>query len=76
MIKCDFKSRSCLYGMFGYPAFALVGDLGSDDAKQSWFLWLQFILFLLVIWLCLVLAVLAVSNSGLTFLWACVPALV
>jgi len=32
MIKCDFKSRSYFSGVFGYSVFALVGELGSDDA--------------------------------------------
>jgi len=30
MIKCDFKSRLCFSGVFGYSVFALVGELGSD----------------------------------------------
>jgi len=38
MIKCDLKSRSCFFGVFGYSVFALLGELGSDDAMYSWFL--------------------------------------
>ena len=30
MIKCELKSRSCFSGVFGYPVFAFVGDLGSE----------------------------------------------
>jgi hypothetical protein len=33
IITCDFKSESCFSGVMGYPGLALVGQLGSDDAK-------------------------------------------
>jgi hypothetical protein len=29
----DFKSESCFSGLLGYPGLAVVGVLGSDDAK-------------------------------------------
>jgi hypothetical protein len=35
IMRCDFKSTSCFSGELGYPRFAMVGDLGSDDAKKS-----------------------------------------
>jgi len=44
--------------------FALVGELGSDDAKQSWFLLLSFLCLPLAIWLSLVLAALALCDMA------------
>jgi len=35
IIKCDFISISCFSSEFGYLVFALVGELGSDDAKLA-----------------------------------------
>jgi hypothetical protein len=32
-MRCDFKSESCFSGVLGYPGLAVVGELGSDDAK-------------------------------------------
>jgi hypothetical protein len=32
-MRCDFKSESCFSCVLGYPGFAMVGELGSDDAK-------------------------------------------
>jgi len=63
-----FKSKSCFYGVFGYPVFSLVGELGSDDAKQSWFPLLRFLRLPLAIGLSLVFTCLAVSGSDLTLL--------
>jgi hypothetical protein len=37
-MRYDFKSKSCFLGVLGYPGLAVVGVLGSDDAKWSWFL--------------------------------------
>ena len=33
IMRCDFKSESCFSGVLGYPGLAVVGELGSDDAK-------------------------------------------
>jgi len=54
--------------VFGYPGLAVVGELGSDDAKWPWLLLLKFLYLPLTIWLSLVLAGLAVSDSGLPLL--------
>jgi hypothetical protein len=43
MMRCDFKSESCFSGVLGYPELDLVGILGSDDAKWSWFLFVRFL---------------------------------
>jgi len=53
----------------------VVGELGSEDAKWPWFLLLRFLHLPLAIWLSLVLAGLAVSDSGLIFLYVCVSLL-
>ena len=53
----------------------MVGELGSDDAKQAWFLLLIFLCLPFTIWLSLVLAVLAFSDCGLFVLQACVSVL-
>jgi len=66
--RCDFKSKSCFSGVFGYSVFSLVGELDSDDAKQSWFLLLRFLLLPLAIGLSLVFACLAVSENDLALL--------
>jgi hypothetical protein len=29
----DFRSESCFSGVLEYPEFAVVGELGSDNAK-------------------------------------------
>lgn len=42
IMKCDFNSKSCFLGVLGYPGIAVVGELGSDGAKQRWFLLLTF----------------------------------
>ena len=56
----------------GYPAFAVVGELGSDDAMEPWFLLFMFLPLPLDIWSSLVLADLAVSDCYLSLLQACV----
>jgi len=56
------------FSLLGYPGLPVVGKLGSDDAKWPWFLLLRFLHFPLTIWLFLVLAGFAVSDSGLTLL--------
>ena len=33
ILRCDFKSESCFSSVLGYPGLAVVGELGSDDAK-------------------------------------------
>jgi hypothetical protein len=32
-MRRDFRSESCFAGMMVYPGLAMVGELGSDDAK-------------------------------------------
>jgi hypothetical protein len=46
----------------------VVGELGSDDATYPLFLLIMFLSLPLAIWLSLVLAVLAVSDCGLSLL--------
>jgi hypothetical protein len=33
IMRCDFKTKTCFSGVLGYPGLAVVGELGSDDAK-------------------------------------------
>jgi len=33
IMRCNFKSKSCFSTVLDYPVFAVVGELGSDDAK-------------------------------------------
>jgi hypothetical protein len=33
IMRYDFKSESCFSDLLGYPRLAVVGVLGSDDAK-------------------------------------------
>jgi hypothetical protein len=33
IMRYDFKSESCFSSVLGYPGLAVVGVLGSDDAK-------------------------------------------
>jgi hypothetical protein len=33
IMRFDFKSQSYFSGVLGYPGLAVVGELGSDDAK-------------------------------------------
>jgi hypothetical protein len=47
IMRCDFKSECCFSGVFGYPGLTEVGELGSDKAKQPWFLLLMFLPLLL-----------------------------
>lgn len=54
--------------MLGYPKVAGVGELGSGDAKQTWFLLLISLCLPLAFLLSLVLADLAVTESGLALL--------
>ena len=42
-MRYDFKSESCFSGVLGYPGLAVVGVLGSEDAKWSWFLLVRFL---------------------------------
>jgi hypothetical protein len=32
-MRSDFKSEFCFPGVLAYPGLAMVGELGSDDAK-------------------------------------------
>jgi hypothetical protein len=38
-----FRSESCFSSVMVYPGVAIVGGLGSEDAKQPWFLLLLFL---------------------------------
>jgi hypothetical protein len=67
-MRCDFKSESCFSSVLGFPGFAVVRELGSDDAKWPWFLLLMSLHLPLDIWLSLVLPGLADSDCGLSFL--------
>ena len=58
----------------GYLGLSVLGELGSDDAKLSWFL-LFHLLLPLAIWLSLVLSGLAVSDCGLFVLQTAVSVL-
>jgi hypothetical protein len=33
VMRSDFRCESCFPGVMVYPALAMVGELGSDDAK-------------------------------------------
>ena len=35
VMRYDFKSESCFSGVLGYPRLAVLGELGSDGAKQN-----------------------------------------
>jgi hypothetical protein len=60
-MRCDFKSESCFSGVLRYPGLAVVGELGSDDAKWPYFLLFLYLPF--TIWLFVVLAGLAFSPG-------------
>jgi hypothetical protein len=67
IMRYDFKSKFCFLGVLGYPRFAVMGVLVSDDADWSWFV--SKILHLPnAIWQSLVLDVLAVSGWSLFLL--------
>jgi hypothetical protein len=69
----DFKSMSCASIVLGNLRLAVVGELGSDGVKQSWFLLVRFLHLPFTMWLSLVLDVLAVSGWSLFLLWVCKP---
>jgi hypothetical protein len=73
IMRCDFTSES-YFDVLQYPGLTLVGELGSE-AKLPWFLLVIFLPVPLAIWLSPVLAGLAVSDCGLSFLPACVSVL-
>ena len=33
VMRSDFRSESCFSGVMVYPALAMLGELGSDNAK-------------------------------------------
>jgi hypothetical protein len=33
IMRCDFISESCIFGVLDYPKLAVVAELGSHDAK-------------------------------------------
>jgi|AATE01.1.fsa_nt_gi hypothetical protein len=74
-MRCDFKSESCFSGVLGYSGLTVVGELGSDYAKQPLFLLLIFLPLPLAIWLSLVLAGFAVSDCGFFLLQVSVSVL-
>jgi hypothetical protein len=43
IMRSDFRFESCFSGVMVYTGLAMVRELGSDDAKQSWFLFLMFL---------------------------------
>ena len=43
IMRSDFKPESCFSVVMVYPGLAMMGELGSDDAKQPWFLLLMFL---------------------------------
>ena len=43
IMRSDFRSISCFSGVMVYPGLAMVQELGSEDAKLSWFLLLLFL---------------------------------
>jgi hypothetical protein len=49
-MRYDFKSESCFSGVLGYLGLAVVGVLGSDDAKWSWFQLVRFLCLPFAIW--------------------------
>jgi hypothetical protein len=61
-MRCGFKSKSCFSDMLGYPGLAGVRELGSNDAKKSWFLLVSFLFLPFTTWLFLVVFGLAVSG--------------
>jgi hypothetical protein len=66
-MRCDFN-QSCSSGVLGYTGLTVVGKLGSDDAKQPWFLLLMFLSLPFTTWLSLGLGGLAVFDCGLSLL--------
>jgi len=72
-MRCDFKTKSCLSDVLRCIVLAVVGELGSHDAKYSWFLLLKFLYLPLAIWLSLMLVGLAASNWRVSFLCAHEP---
>ena len=56
IMRCDSRSESFFSGVLGYPKLAVVRELGSVDAKQTWLLFLMFLCLHLAFWLSLVLA--------------------
>jgi hypothetical protein len=75
IMRCAFKSESLFSGILGQEELAVVGELGSHDAKLPCFLLLMFLSLPFTIWFSLVLAVLAVSDCSLSILQACVSVL-
>ena len=52
--------------MLGYSGLAIIGGLGLDGAMLPWFLLIMFLYLAFAIWLSLVLAGVAVSDSDLS----------
>ena len=64
IMKYDFKSKSCLSGMFQNPLLAVVGELDPDVPTLSWFPLLRFFHFPLAILLFVIIGDLAVSARS------------
>ena len=60
-------------GELGYSLFAMVGELGSEVARFSWFLFLRFLCLPLPILLLVILGDLVVYGWSLSLLWDCGP---
>jgi hypothetical protein len=73
IIRYDFKSTSCFSSELGNLGLAVVGELGSDGAKLSWFVLVRSFHLPFDICLSLVLDVLVVSSRSLFLLWVCKP---
>ena len=43
IMRRDFRSESCFSGVMVCPGLAMLGKMGSDDAKYPWFLLLMFL---------------------------------
>ena len=68
-------NQSCFSGVLGYPGFAVVRELGSDDAMYPWFLLVRFVCLPFAIRLSLVLIGHAVSGWSFFLLQAYKPVL-
>ena len=72
IMRFDFKSKPCFSSVLGYLGLAVLVELNLNDAMSPWFLLVMFLHLPFAIWLSLVLAGLAVSDSDLSVLQACV----
>lgn len=61
-MRWDLRSLSWSGDILGYPALALMEELGSDGADLDWVLSLLILCLLLSVWFSLVLSGLSVSD--------------